>query len=259
MRVLSLGAGVQSSTLALMAAEGEIEWPDVAIFADTCAEPKPVYDWLDWLTPRLPFPVVRVQQGDGLTAALTAGRFASPPFYTESKRGEGQLRRQCTREYKLQPIQREVRRLLGLRPRQRAPRGAVEMWVGISLDEVMRMKDSREPWITNRWPLIERRMTRADCLSWMESHGYPKPPKSSCTFCPYHDNRYWRWLRDSDPAGWQQAVEMDRLIRGGVRGTKERLYLHRSLKPLEDVDLSTEQERGQLDLFVEECSGVCFV
>lgn len=35
MRILSLGAGVQSSTLALMAEHGEIEKPDYAIFADT--------------------------------------------------------------------------------------------------------------------------------------------------------------------------------------------------------------------------------
>ena len=38
--VLSLGAGVQSSTLALMAAKGEVTpMPDVAVFADTgCSE-----------------------------------------------------------------------------------------------------------------------------------------------------------------------------------------------------------------------------
>lgn len=35
LRVLSLGAGVQSTTLALMMAHGEVEVPDAAIFADT--------------------------------------------------------------------------------------------------------------------------------------------------------------------------------------------------------------------------------
>ena len=52
LNVLSLGAGVQSSTLALMAAHGEIEpMPDCAIFADTGDEPKDVYEWLKWLRP----------------------------------------------------------------------------------------------------------------------------------------------------------------------------------------------------------------
>ena len=55
--VLSLGAGVQSSTMALMAAKGEITpMPDCAIFADTQAEPQSVYDYLDWLEKQLPFP-----------------------------------------------------------------------------------------------------------------------------------------------------------------------------------------------------------
>ena len=39
--IISLGAGVQSSTMALMAAHGEIgPMPDCAIFADTGAEPQ---------------------------------------------------------------------------------------------------------------------------------------------------------------------------------------------------------------------------
>ena len=63
--VLSLGAGVQSSTLALMAAKGEVTpMPDVAVFADTGYEPKAVYAWLDWLEKQLPFPVAKVTRGN---------------------------------------------------------------------------------------------------------------------------------------------------------------------------------------------------
>lgn len=62
--IISLGAGVQSSTLALMAVHGEITpMPDAAIFADTQAEPQSVYKWLDWLEMQLPFPVHRVTKG----------------------------------------------------------------------------------------------------------------------------------------------------------------------------------------------------
>jgi 3'-phosphoadenosine 5'-phosphosulfate sulfotransferase (PAPS reductase)/FAD synthetase len=64
LRVLSLGAGVQSTTLALMAAAGEIEAPDCAIFADTGWEPKAVYQHLDRLERCLPFPVHRVSKGN---------------------------------------------------------------------------------------------------------------------------------------------------------------------------------------------------
>lgn len=63
-RILSLGAGVQSSTLALMFKHGELTpMPDAAIFADPQAEPKRVYTWLDWLESQLPFPVYRVSRG----------------------------------------------------------------------------------------------------------------------------------------------------------------------------------------------------
>lgn len=62
--VLSLGAGVQSSVMALMAAKGQITpMPDYAIFADTQAEPDHLYFWLDWLEKQLPFPVIRVTRG----------------------------------------------------------------------------------------------------------------------------------------------------------------------------------------------------
>ena len=63
--IISLGAGVQSSTMALMAAKGEITpMPDCAIFADTGWEPVRVYEWLDWLETQLPFPLYRVSKGN---------------------------------------------------------------------------------------------------------------------------------------------------------------------------------------------------
>lgn len=90
LRVLSLGAGVQSTTLALMAAHGEIgPMPDCAIFADTGWEPKAVYEHLAWLmSPNvLPFPVHIVSAGD-IRADLVAGahgkRWASIPAFTRN-------------------------------------------------------------------------------------------------------------------------------------------------------------------------------
>ena len=90
LRVLSLGAGVQSTTLALMAAHGEIgPMPDCAIFADTGWEPKAVYEHLAWLrSPNvLPFPVHIVSAGN-LRADIVAGaqgeRWASIPAFTRN-------------------------------------------------------------------------------------------------------------------------------------------------------------------------------
>ena len=52
--VISLGGGVQSSIMALMASEGAFDaTPDCATFADTHWEPPSVYEHLEWLKGRL--------------------------------------------------------------------------------------------------------------------------------------------------------------------------------------------------------------
>lgn len=265
LNVISLGAGVQSSVMALMAAHGEITpMPDCAIFADTHAEPQHVYDWLDWLETQLPFPVYRVSHGD-LRKAVTTGnegaRIAPPPFYTSSNgQREGLLRRQCTREYKIQPIQKKLRELAGYKPRQRMPAGSVTQWIGISQDEIQRMKDAPEKWCVNRWPLIERRMTRLHCLEWMRDHGYNElPAKSACTFCPYHDDATWQRMKTEDPEAFADAVAVDEAIRSGFSKTTQQLYVHRSLIPLKDVDFTAPDKDQVAFSFMDECDGMCGV
>lgn len=119
------------------------------------------------------------------------------------------------------------------------------------------MKPSREAWQINRFPLIERRMTRRECLEWLSRHGYPRPPKSACIGCPFHSNAAWRAMRDTDTAAWVDAVEVDRALRSGLRGIRGQVFLHRSAVPLEDADLSTAADHGQLDLWPNECDGMC--
>ena len=263
--IISLGAGVQSSVMALMAAHGEIEpMPDYAIFADTQAEPKHIYVWLSWLETQLPFPLLRVTEGNLKQDILDGDkRFATPPFYTtapDGGLGNGILRRQCTSDYKIKPIQRKLRELAGYKPRQRIPENTVEQWIGISLDEIQRMKDAPERWCNNRWPLIEKRMTRLHCLEWMRDHGYNElPKKSACTFCPYHDNATWRKMKDEDPDSWEEAVTIDKRIRNGFQKTTQSLYLHRSLVPLDEVDLSDPAEDQRSFSFMDECEGMCGV
>lgn len=157
------------------------------------------------------------------------------------------------------PIRRKVRELAGLY-RERSPKvPVVEQWIGISFDEAIRMKPSFEDWQVNRWPLVELGMTRQDCLRWLEHHGYPLPPKSSCIGCPFHSDEMWRHIRDHDPAGWDEAVTVDRAIRVGLRGIRSEVFLHRSAVPLDAADLSTPEDHGQLDMFGNECSGLCGV
>lgn len=263
LRVLSLGAGVQSTTMLLMGLRGEFgPPPDVAIFADTQWEPRAVYEHLDWLEREVaPFLIHRVSIGNIRAAVLDRSkRNAQPPFYVLSNASnrETMIRRQCTKGYKIEPIQRAMRELLGFQPRQRIPAGAAEQWLGISLDEVSRMRSSRQAWITHRYPLVDARMSRHDCLRWLDRNGFPRPPKSACIGCPYHSDAMWRDMRDNDPESWRDAVEFDRALRTtGVRGITGEPFLHRSLVPLDEVDLSTLEDHGQLSAWGNECSGHC--
>jgi len=270
--IISLGAGVQSSTMALMATHCEIKpLPACAIFADTQWESKAVYDWLDWLETKLSFPVFRVSAGNIRSDNISARgrghsenneRWASLPYFVKvnGQIKEGRIRRQCTSEYKIQPIEEYIKRhILHLKKGARLPKEPVVVqWRGITTDEASRMKDSREPWMVVRYPLaMEHMMTRNDCLAWMKRYDYPEPPRSACIGCPFHSNHEWRKMRDNEPDEWRDAVEFDKAIRsaGGMRGDS---FLHRSLRPLSEVDLST-RDRGQANLFNNECEGMCGV
>ncbi len=314
LHIISLGAGVQSSTMALMAAAGEISpMPKCAIFADTQAEPASVYKWLDWLEKQLPFPVHRVTRGSITDVSLTtrekkdgSGKWSKsliPAYIKNSDGSRGIMGRACTADFKIAPIMKRVRKLgaaLGRKEWRRKHKAAlrswaeyikekaaakrerrtcqlpypkeawdsmqsdplVVQWIGISLDETQRMKPSREPWSAHRWPLIEMRMRRADCLLWMEKRGFPKPPRSACVYCPFHSNHEWRRLRDDEPEEFQKAVQFERDLQAVKRVTDNMAgvpFLHSSLMPLDQVDLSTDLERGQGDLWGNECEGMCGV
>lgn len=266
--VLSLGAGVQSSTMALMAAAGEITpMPKCAIFADTQAEPASVYKWLDWLETQLPFPVYRVTAGnlaDKATTVHTSRKTGQR--YTNSNvpvfirmpgtEKEGKQSRQCTQDFKVVPLQRKSRQIIG---RKRSAR--VKMWIGISRDECHRMKPSKKAWIENIYPLVDRSITRMRCITWMEQHGFPEPPRSACSFCPFHSQEEWRRLRDSDPVAFQEAVKFEGDYQVAL-GTIPRIsgvpFLHRSCVPLSTADLS-ELDDGMQDMFGNECEGMCGV
>ena len=266
--VISLGGGVQSSVLSLMAAEGLIKpMPDFAVFADTGWEPEGVYRHIEWLAKQLPFPIRRIGKHsireDILAGTNSTGQsFTSIPAFVRSFNGRtGIVRRQCTREYKLSPIEEELRDLIGLGFGERVPTGMfVELWIGISVDEVIRMKPSRQKWIDNRWPLIEQRLSRSDCLDWF-SERFPGRilPRSACIGCPYHTDAEWAHMKHHDPRSWSDAVYVDNALRSTTRAERfdGEMYLHNSMTPLSKVNLLPVSQ--ELTMFGDECEGLCGV
>lgn len=243
--LLSLGAGVQSTTLALMTAEGSLPKVDGAIFADTGWEPKRVYEHLARLGKVLAgtdVPLYRVSRGNLRDDVLSPHAHATIPAYVRGPNGERQvIGRRCTGRYKVEPIERQIRVLLGATVTTRdcrycqgtgarvapwdvdagigpcsvcrgtgqrqiigsVPAGAsAEQWIGFSTDEVHRVSETGFPsYVTVRYPLLDLGMSREDCERWLRDRGWTEVAKSACIGCPYSGNRQWRALRDTCTCG----------------------------------------------------------
>ncbi|MFB7424771.1 hypothetical protein ACFC0K_16010 [Streptomyces hydrogenans] len=266
LRILSLGAGVQSTTVALLAAAHVLPPLDAAIFADTGWETDEVYAHLDRLEAEVfnpgGTPLYRVSAGHIRDDALNpTSRFASMPLHIRNPDGgDGLLRRQCTDQYKLRPLKQKARELLGYPVPYAVPRGLhAEMQIGISRDEFHRARDSDVQYLSSAFPLLHlpgaadgrEGWTRQDCLRYLRTHGWSTTPRSSCVGCPFHTNAHWRNLRDTQPKEWADAVAFDHAIRAGnARGNARgrpllgTAYLHRSRQPLDQapIDRATPRE-----------------
>jgi len=269
LRVLSLGAGVQSSAILMMSEAGELPQLDAAVFADTGDETDATYNWLKWLVRNCMTPILVGTRGYSIEGHVTprirwGKRLDSPPFFVATESTPSPINRDCTREWKIKVVEAVVKQeILGLKKGGRWPtEPTVEQWLGISSDEIRRMANSTAAWSRMWHPLIETEwngkrygwrqptISRKGCERWMEEHGYPVPPESSCWHCPYHDNAKWRWLRDNEPHNWQRAIGYDHMIRSGpngvIHGMNEQAYLHRSLQPLDEVDLGEDDSDAPL-------------
>jgi len=254
MKVISLGWGVQSFALAAMSALGVLPKVDAAIHADTTHERSETYafarKWTPWLEER-GVRVVTVKADSYLTT-IGGDRWVTPPFYSLGPKGEGMLFRTCTDRWKVRPIQKWLRK-------NYPDVSKFEKWLGITLDEIGRLKQSRgrEIFIYPFIELLDRPWTRGMVMRWLLDNDLEIPVKSSCVFCPYRDMETWREIKRSGNGDWTKAIKADRAIRDMKPDYK--CYLTRQCIPLEDVDFRNEEDHGQLSLWGEECSGMCFL
>lgn len=274
LHVLNLGAGVQSTSLYLMAMDGELKL-DLAIFADTGDEPREVYEHLEWLKTLDGPEIVTVSKGnlgDNLKAGINSdgGRHISIPTFLDIGTGSPAMgRRQCTKEYKIEPLEKEIRRRLGAEPGKRVPKGKFAVqYFGLSFDEPMRVARVRDQFRGRYWgrcefPLFDLFMTRRDCVEYLEKR-IPgrKVPRSACVYCPYHNDEEWLRIK-SVPEDWARAVEVDEAVRDETsacqKGMGSKQYLHRSCKPLAEIEFNPKPASPQQKFnFVQrDCEGMC--
>jgi hypothetical protein len=275
MKIISLGLGVQSTALYYMSSTGELPRCDYAIFADPGKEKKGTIEYLkflqNWQKQNNGVPIL-VSRSKNLYRDLlqstnsTGQRFSSVPAFTKNEDGSiGMLRRQCTQEYKISIVDAAIRSILDTKV---ILKKKVEVWQGISLDELDRMSIPKRDWKIHIYPFCGYRVTskdtsklefpliktRNDLTNWYSINGLPLPPKSSCVFCPYQSDAAWFDMKINQPSDFKAAVKVDKAIRNSTaKGIKNQVFLHDSCRPLDQIIFKA----GQPDLWHGECSGNC--
>jgi len=266
--IISYGGGTQSTALILMALNGkyDLQRPDFAIYADTGGEPEFINEYvryfIDHCKNEYDFDIFTIMHKTGLEDMLLNsdqvsrdGKFyisSVPPFFTLSKDGnKGMLMRQCTSDYKVHPISKFITSKIGR---------AVEykLWMGISFEERSRMRISNVKKITNYYPLVDNYVKRMDSVKYVIECGVKAPQRSSCYFCPYHSDRYWKWLKNNHPDEFSKAVKLEKHVQQKTNDYMlDTPFLHRSCVPLDEIKF---EDDGQLILFpelIDECEGYC--
>jgi len=237
--VLSFGGGVNSMALAiLLLRRGEPL--DEAVFADTGAEAPETYEYLEIARSYLegkgvPLSTVR-RNGEGLYETCRRRRVIPSAIW-----------RWSTRDFKVRPIQRYYRSLN--RP--------VVQYLAIAYDELERMRDTDVDYVSNRYPLVDGRVTRAECISVIESEGLPVPPKSGCWFCPFNNLDRWQWLRSTHPDLFDKAVDLEETSKHFPRQRlTDQVFRKRDEVRLRDLPLAG---RPSAEAVCHPCGGECFV
>jgi hypothetical protein len=246
--VWSCGGGTQSAAIAALIVACEIPKPDAAVIADTGREASETWRYYErTLRPALAdmgVNLVRLHH-DWATVDLFSGEDGKTvlmPMFTDQNGKTGQIPKYCSNEWKTRPVDRYIKSL-GLK--------GGSIWIGFSVDEFHRCRshDASAKW-NPAYPLIERRMSRGDCVALVKRIGWPTPPRSACWMCPYRSDAEWLHLKRTDPIDFETAIRLEYR----VREVDPNLYLHRSCKPLFAADFGEAQ--GDL---LDQCgSGMCF-
>jgi hypothetical protein len=269
LRVLSLGMGLQSVTLAFMSARGELPMLDAAIFADTGGEKRATYQYLEYLRERVPFPVHVVRrEGPSLGEHALAnvglsknGRQQLPLHTTAPDGSKGMLPKQCNSDWKKRVVHREIIRMVrGRTEEHQLPKvPVVEEWLGMTRDELERLSTSERAFIHHRYPLVEEplRYVREQCGTWLDDRQICRPPRSACIYCPFQRSDEWRDMRDNHPIDFADACDFDDATRVPHLGFEGQAFVHSQRVPLRDADLSTQEDHGQESIYFGCGEGIC--
>lgn len=255
LKILSCGAGMQSTALALMSCENAVRGMvhdgipvySAILFCDLGHEAPWVYSQVEFISAAcrqcgIPFYILETGLYQTYLRDFGRKRVSNAPFWTLDENGKvGRLRRQCTLDYKIKVMQQFVKReLLGYRPNERIGPydiGRQEMHLGFSAEEGQRRFESRHPLFVNKYPLIQMGWKRADCYGYTLERWGLETKASACTFCPYHRNCYFEYLKLRHTGTYEELVALDEVLEERQPATmiRNKVYISRSCKRLVDL------------------------
>jgi hypothetical protein len=295
MKIVSYGGGVQSTGLLVLAAQGKIDYrtflfcnvgddsehPATLAYVHDVAMPYAKEHGIELIE------LHKTRFGEPETLYQRLTRPGSRSIGIPVRMNSGAPgNRACTADFKIKVVDKWLKENSQIRAMEQSKEGALlyaentehakkihrfyapdeiiaQVGIGISLDEFQRMKPNMDPdtmkWKENKFPLIEMRMDRQDCMNIIQDAGMPIPPKSSCFFCPFHTMGKWQDMRTNEPELFQKSVELETMMneRRKILG-KDKVWFSGKLKPLEKA--TTDLEQGSL--FGEDVgcdSGYCFL
>lgn len=259
-QVFSTGGGTQSTAIAALIIQGKLPKPDFVVIADTGREMPTTWQYLDTVTrPALKAIGVEIHR-------VSKAQYGEPGCLGDySKRGDGdllipvfsdingsvsKLSAFCSDKWKVVVVSNFLSREYGLTPSKCCK------WIGFSMDEPVRVlrKMQSQDWKKGllRFPLVHDVPTkRHEAVRLVEKMGWPKPPRSRCWMCPNQSDYEWAEVQQDYPQLFDEAIKLD----DAIRQRDENAYLHSTVKPLRDANLTAPD-----DLFSGSCpSGECFL
>ena len=199
-RILSMGAGV--NTTAMLLKYGKTGRWDYCVFADTGAEVQETYDYIEkYLKPfckECNLPWVTVRHISGLNIW---------DYYMSKGTLPLKKTRECTRAFKIEPINRFARTQGG------TPESPMVTELGICSDEEWRanMTQYDKPYIVKRWPFChEDPTTRNQCYEIIKDAGWPPPIKSGCDFCMFKPRSWFHKMAVEKPERFAEFVQLEK-------------------------------------------------
>lgn len=157
--------------------------------------------------------------------------------------------RHCTDKWKIKPMNKYIQ--------SHYPGEDLTVIIGFAYDEMHRANCSiyknQQAW----YPLIEKKMTRRDCIQFIMEQGYPVPPKSGCFYCPYQRLDAWKSLMSNHPDLIDRAIRLEKNNSNYPVFTLSNFRKKGKPLTLEEVYRNMKTTLFEFDDVEEMCAGAC--